>query len=145
MATVGEVTAKLRQMQAKAPAAATIAAVDMGLDFTAEVKVNELSRRSHSKGTPTNSPPGQPPSLISGDLRGSVRPEPPVVTGPRASVTVGGTVVYARIQELGGEAGRDHASKLPPRPYLKPAAERAIATGQARRAAIRGWRTVMGR
>lgn len=31
---------------------------------------------------------------------------------------VGTNVIYARIHQLGGKAGRGHAVKLPPRPYL---------------------------
>jgi hypothetical protein len=46
--------------------------------------------------------------------------------------------------ELGGWAGRGHRSHLPPRPYLKPAAERLIANGSITKAAVRGWLAVMG-
>ncbi len=34
------------------------------------------------------------------------------------AVEVGTDVVYARIHQLGGDAGRNHATKLPARPYL---------------------------
>jgi hypothetical protein len=141
--SIGDVNGKLKSMQARVPAAVTAAALAMALDFTAEVKTNELTRYTHAEGTPTPSPPGEPPALISGALRGSVYPQPPVSEGAQAEVTVGGTVIYARIQELGGWAGRGHASYLPPRPYLKPAAERVIGSGQATKAAVRGWLTVM--
>lgn len=143
MTTIQEVNDRLKAMRDRAPAAATAAVMAMGLDFTAEVRSDELSRRSHPAGTPTNSPPGNPPSLISGALRGSVYPDPPITRGFRSSIKVGGRTVYARIQELGGWAGRNHASHLPPRPYLSPAAGRVLATGQARKAAVRGWLTVM--
>ncbi|WP_419787219.1 phage virion morphogenesis protein [Pseudodesulfovibrio sp.] len=48
-----------------------------------------------------------------GRLRGSI--------GYEASpdqVVVGSNLVYSRIHQLGGEAGRGHSLKLPPRPYL---------------------------
>jgi len=48
-----------------------------------------------------------------GRLRGSI--------GYEASpdqVVVGSNLVYARIQQLGGKAGRNHAVELPARPYL---------------------------
>ena len=143
MVSVADVNVKLKAMQARVPAAVVASAMAMALDFTSEVKKDELTRYTHPPKVPTNSPPGEPPALVSGALRGSVRPEPPVASGPRAEVTVGGTVIYARIQELGGRAGRNHASVLPPRPYLKPAAERVIGTGQATKAAVKGWLTVM--
>jgi phage gpG-like protein len=145
MSTVPEVTARLKALQARAPAAARTSAVAMGLLMSDEVKLNELRRYTHEAGTPTPSPPGEPPAMISGDLRGSVLPEPPVSRGLVSSVTVGGTVICARIQELGGWAGRGHASYLPARPYIKPAAERLIASGAIRAAAVRGWLASMGR
>lgn len=33
-------------------------------------------------------------------------------------------VVYAAIHEFGGQAGADHSVTIPPRPYLRPAADR---------------------
>jgi phage gpG-like protein len=133
--TVGEVSAALRRMKAGAPAGVKAAAGAMGLVMETAAKL-ELSRVSHSRGTPTPSPPGSPPALISGALRRSVMTIPGPVSGYRASVTVGGTIVYARIQELGGRAGRNHASLLPPRPYLRPAAERVTRDGAAGKVAV---------
>lgn len=143
MVSVEDVSEKLRAMSARVPAAVTAAGLAMALDFSAEVKTDELTRFTHTVSQATNSPPGSPPALVSGALRGSVYPEPPITAGARCTVIVGGHVVYARIQELGGDAGRNHASHLPPRPYLRPAAERVLATGQTRKAAVRGWLTVM--
>jgi phage virion morphogenesis protein len=48
-----------------------------------------------------------------GRLRGSIGYE----VGPD-SVSVGSNLVYARIHQLGGKAGRGHSVTLPPRPYL---------------------------
>jgi phage gpG-like protein len=143
VSTIAEVSAKLRQMQDKARLAVIAAAVDMGIDASVEVQVEELSRKTHPLGTPTPSKPGEPPALITGALRGSVYPEPVTAGGLRASVIIGGHVIYARIHELGGMAGYEHKSHLPPRPYLRPGVIRFIATGEARKAAVRGWLGVM--
>jgi phage gpG-like protein len=142
--TIPEINAKLKDMQGKARYAAAAAAVAMGVDFSVEVQVEELRRYTHAvDDVPTNSPPGEPPAYVSGALARSVVPEPAEIGAAISRVIVGGHVVYARIHELGGWAGRDHASYLPPRPYLKPAAERFIGTRAATTSAVRGWLTVM--
>lgn len=85
--------------------------------------------------------PGEPPHLQSGDLRRSVQVDGPESLGlGRWYSDVGPTIIYARIQELGGEAG--HAI-LPARPYVAPALDESIAAMrtlylQAWRAAMRG-------
>lgn len=86
----------------------------------------ELSLGSHAKGEPTNAPPGEPPDLVSGKLRQSVRVDGPRTVGKNSwEAQVGPTVIYGRIQELGGITGRGHAALLPPRPYMKPALDAA--------------------
>jgi hypothetical protein len=90
----------------------------------------ELSRSSHSRGTKTPSPPGSPPSLISGTLRRSVITQPPVGGGGLWSASGGPTAVQSRIQELGGRAGRGHRTVLPPRPYVRPAVDQLRASGR---------------
>lgn len=75
-----------------------------------------LSLSSHAPGTPTPSAPGQPPSMISGALRRSITVEPPMHTAEGWSIYVGPTIVYGRVQELGGGP-----SNLPARPYMAPA------------------------
>lgn len=75
-----------------------------------------LALTSHAPGTPTPSAPGQPPSLISGALRRSITVEPPIHSADGWSISVGPTIVYGRVQELGGGP-----SNLPPRPYMRPA------------------------
>lgn len=83
-----------------------------------------LTTTSHARGTLTPSRPGEPPSLITGHLRGSVEVDGPARRGEyRWEAQVGPTAVYARIQELGGVAGR--GAYLPPRPYLAPSVDRA--------------------
>lgn len=87
-----------------------------------EIKA-ELSLGSHAPGEPTGSAPGEPPDLVTGDLRRSVQTD-----GPRQETTsswsgeVGPTTEYARIQELGGVAG--HGVVLPARPYVAPTLEK---------------------
>jgi phage gpG-like protein len=102
----------------------------MGAVVMREVQA-QLGLSDHGRGTPTPSSPGEPPSLITGQLRRSVIMVP---KGP-GHVRVGATTVYARIQEFGGDAGKDHASHLPPRPYLKPAMLKSAAA--AREAALK--------
>lgn len=83
-----------------------------------------LSSSSHQAGTPTPSAPGDPPSLITGRLRSSFEMLGPTAAGAATwGAVLGPTAVYARIQELGGVTGRGHATVLPARPYVRPAAE----------------------
>ncbi len=87
------------------------------VERAAKIKLSENGR--HEEGTPTPSAPGSPPSIISGTLRASVKTMEPVKRGfGQYSILVGPTVVYGRVQELGG--GRNN---LPARPYMKPAAD----------------------
>lgn len=101
-----------------------------------EIKLT-LRTYTHPEGTPTTSPPGQPPALVTGNLRRSI-----VVRGPRAGrkpyqvvAQVGPTAVYSRIQELGGRVrirGRGEVgpqrersyANLPARPYVRPTVNR---------------------
>lgn len=77
---------------------------------------------SHREGTPTPSPRGGPPALVTGNLIRSwrnQRPHPGL--DPFTFVTQGGpTAVYARIQELSGQAGRGLVVHIPARPYVRP-------------------------
>jgi phage gpG-like protein len=77
-----------------------------------------LSIWPHPAGTP--SPTARfvgPPGLISGHLRDSVTVNESVLPG---QATVGVGAVYARIQEMGGFAGTNHSTYVPPRPYFRP-------------------------
>lgn len=103
----------------------------------------QLSRYSHPRGTPTPSPPGEPPARISGHLRGGLSPTGPYPTGAGFGAKLGPTAVYARIQELGGRAGRNHSVTLPPRPYMRPARAQVIADGSLRRAFVGAWRRAL--
>lgn len=78
----------------------------------------KLTTSSHEPGTPTPSAPGEPPSLVTGNLRRSIKVTGPEEIGPaRWRSEVGPTAIYGRIQELGGDTGR---GTLPPRPYMQP-------------------------
>lgn len=71
----------------------------------------------HSPGTPTPSAPGQPPAIVTGALRASVRTTDPKTGFGARYILVGPTMEYARIQELGGR-------HLPARPYIEPTISR---------------------
>jgi phage gpG-like protein len=164
MATVADVTARLKELQGLAPEAAKGAVTAMG-EAMVIATMAELSFHHHAAGEPTNAPPGGPPAFVSGDLARSIRMTPPVGEGDRAVTVVGGTTVYARIQEFGGDiypgasgylanrstgqffvtpySANDHVT-LPPRPYLKTAAEGLRRTGKTRAAAIKGFAAVLG-
>lgn len=109
----------LRQMADRADGPGGRAAAEAMASTAQDEIKRKLSQRSHARGTPTPSPPGQPPARISGRLEGSVVATTPTggggvwtaYTGPKG-------VVYAAIQQYGGVAGRGHHSVLPPRPYM---------------------------
>lgn len=95
-------------------------AVEEVRDQTRRDVVRLLRMRMHPPGTPTPSPPGEPPAKISGDLLRSVKAAPVVRAEPFVwKASVNSRNVYSRIQELGGMSGRGHRTYLPPRPYLK--------------------------
>lgn len=120
---ITECIAALQGMAARVDAATPVA-LEQGMDLLEGRARSNLSRYSHQRGTPTPSPRGQPPALISGKLRGSFRQVPPEQHGPGVwSGVVGPDTVYARIQEEGGMAGRGHRTRIPKRPYLRPAAD----------------------
>lgn len=131
----GAFSARLSSMRVENQAV-TVLAVDAGLRIIRNATVDQLMQKEHAKGTPTPSAPGEPPAMITGGLKASVRIEPPRVLGPGlVEGRVGPTKPYSRIQELGGTAG--HGVRLPARPYLKPAL--AIALLQVRAEFIAAW------
>jgi phage gpG-like protein len=129
---------------AEAADAATRAATATGAHLIeAEIK-KKLTTSSHPKGTPTPSAPGEPPSLVSGQLRRSIKVEGPRKLGPGLyQARIGPTAAYGRVQELGGMAGRGRASSLPARPYVAPALKGLVADGRLARAYSDAWRTAM--
>jgi phage gpG-like protein len=133
---------RLRQIKVGAEDCVKPAAEAMAAVGERAIK-QELATSSHDRGTPTPSGPGEPPSLVSGQLRRSVRMTKIEKTGAWAwTAHVAPTTVYARIQELGGWAGRGHRSHLPPRPYVKPAVLKSAM--KARDAAIEVFRMKTG-
>lgn len=121
-----ELIARLEKMAAASDAAGKRVVVRSQVVFEAQVKKSFTT--AHKRGTPTTSKAGAPPSVITGALRRSIIADTPIQTGTGAwSGRVFPTTVYARIQELGGDAGRDDWSYLPPRPYMAPALKVVIA------------------
>lgn len=101
-----------------------------------------LMEFEHAPGTYTASPSGSPPGTISGGLAGSF-----VITDTSEGAMVGPTADQAREQELGGPMKGHPLMKwenvggkwqrrlvvLPPRPYLKPATENVVGSGEVTR------------
>lgn len=104
-------------------------AVDKGVQRAVGLAALELEAgakaqfgQSHPAGTQTPSSPGSPPAVVTGSLRRSFHTEGPVRIGfGRYQAMVGPSMVYARIQELGGQAGVNHATTLPARPSFSAA------------------------
>ena len=149
--------AQLRtRIQAEGPPRVAYA---MAREFHEEVVDVTLTRFSHKRGTETTSPPGQPPALVGGHLRRSVRLYAASRTGAyTAESRVRPLIVYARIQETGGtvhahgkalrwmSGGSAHFAKsvtLPKRPYMGPTHRAVIANGRMRRAAVAEMRAVV--
>jgi hypothetical protein len=119
----GAVDARLAALLPAIDVAARTATHEAG--YIVERRAHQLlNERRHARGTPTPSPPGSPPARISGALGDSLRTADPQSEGVgRWVVDVAPDTPYAAIQETGGTAGRHHATVLPPRPYMRPAAE----------------------
>lgn len=140
---VAEFRRALDEMVARASAAALTAVTTGGHLVEAETKA-ALGRSSHARGTKTPSAPGQPPSLVSGTLRRSIRVTTPEAKGLTGwTVSVGPSAIYGRIQELGGDAGWADASYLPPRPYLEPSLQKVIQDGSLAACYTAAWRSAL--
>lgn len=122
---------------------ATRSATKDGIRLVQRRAFMQLSRYAHAPNTPTPSPPGAPPARISGHLRGGLSPTGPYATGVGFAGKVGPTAVYSRIQELGGQTGRNHSVTLPPRPYMRPVHAQLIADGSLRRIYVGAWRRAL--
>lgn len=123
---ITELKRALEAMAARIEAATPFAVLAATALVEGKAREN-LARTSHARGTPTPSAPGQPPSRITGRLRSSFEVLGPTPAGSGAWRSVlGPTAVYARIQELGGQAGRGRSVTLPARPYLRPAFEESV-------------------
>jgi phage gpG-like protein len=102
----------------------------------------ELARKSHKKNTPTPSQPGEPPATVSGSLMRSIQVQGPTGLGGMYSASTGPTMIYSRIQELGGAAGKGHRVALPARPYMAPALAKTLP--EIRTIMVGAWRRAMG-
>jgi hypothetical protein len=131
----------------------------MGDTYRDHLQNVTLRRTAHGMYTYTPSPPGAPPSFVSGELAYSITVT--VSPGwPRASSEVAPHTVYAAIQEFGGDTWPDHSKfmrwfmegqywykkivHLPERPYMRPALEEVIASGELQDAAVTAFREGMG-
>ncbi|MEY9937290.1 hypothetical protein [Streptacidiphilus sp. MAP5-3] len=136
---VDDLRAALEEMTTRVQRA-TPQAVEAGAKEMKSAVQAKLELKSHARGTPTPAAPGEPPAKIDGRLRDSVRYDPPMQTQPGLWMTVlGATTVYAAIHELSGWAGRNHASFIPKRPYLRPAAEETMRNPAFRAAFAKIW------
>lgn len=124
--------------------AATKKATGIGAHLVeAEIKKN-LRRYTHARGMATTSPAGEPPALVTGQLRRSIKVEGPRAMGPGVyQARIGPTAVYGRIQELGGMAGPGRMTRLPARPYVAPALEALTRDGRLASAYTDAWRAAM--
>jgi phage gpG-like protein len=135
---VDQVVVRLKATSRRAAGpAARAATTAMARAYQRGVVATELSRYSHTRGTRTPSPPGEPPARVSGALARSIKTSPAKETEPgHWSSSVGPRVVYGRIQELGGQSGRGRRTTTPPRPYLRPAVDRMRGDGTLHRVAV---------
>lgn len=134
-----EAIAALRGISARI-VAVTPVAIETGQALVEGEARAALSRYSHQPRTPTPAPAGGPPALITGRLRSSFELAGPTSEGAGVWVAaLGPTAPYARIQELGGDTGRGHATHLPPRPYLGPAARFVLESGRLAEVFVDAW------
>lgn len=125
--------------------AATRAATGTGAHLIEAEMKKTLTTSSHKKGTPTPSRPGEPPSLVTGQLRRSIKVKGPTRLGPGVyQAQIGPTAVYGRIQDRGGMAGRDRSTYLPARPFVAPTKTRVEQSGRLARVYRDAWMKAMG-
>ncbi|MGE7437942.1 hypothetical protein [Kitasatospora sp. NPDC001175] len=137
---MSELANALETLSVRAAAAAPSAIVASQALIEGEARA-ALSRYSHPPGTPTPSPPGEPPAKITGRLWDSFELAGPTATGFGVWTSVmGPTAPYARIQELGGRANH---SELPARPYFRPAVETLLRSGRIAEVFQRAWQTAL--
>jgi len=61
------------------------------------------------------------PNNITRTLRDSITRSDTKIVGNKIIASIGSNVIYARIHELGGKAGKGRLVKIPKREYLRPA------------------------
>ncbi len=154
------VAARLREIRTQAaydaPAAAATAGARLGVDTVRGL----LLRVRHSAGSPTPAPPGTPPAAITGNLARLVIRTPAVRTLPGVVViTWTSTAIYAGVQERGATISVKRAQilantatgqffgtsvSIPARPYLRPAMDSLIASGELARVTSDAFLTALG-
>lgn len=145
----------------------------MAREFHAEVSDVTLTRYSHKKFDRTTSPPGEPPAVVSGALKRSLRLYAATRVGAASAESkVVPLIKYARIQETGGtihakgggylhwksnaafgplvkgqkRKKNDHYAKkvtLPPRPYMAPTHRKMVSDGSLHNAAVKELKLVI--
>jgi hypothetical protein len=164
---IEELPAYLDALRIRVNFAGRAASDGMVAAFDRGIKSNELIRTT---GHP--SPPGSPPALETGRLRGSFHIKHAVEAGPyRWLSSDGPDTIYANIQEYGGDIWAKHTYvdkrtgitrpgflrwggpggyhfarhvHLPKRPYMHPAVHRMTGDGTLRRGAVSGFNHFMG-
>ena len=150
-----EAAENLRRLRALAETEAPLAAVralSQGGETAVKVK---LTSSSHPAGTLTPSAPGEPPSLVSGALRRSLKRTPAMATAPGcATCVLGSSLIYAPVHEFGPvtitakrfpQLGNPtvgffgHQVTIPRRPYVAPAMAEYTGSGLASRVAADAW------
>lgn len=87
-------------------------------EFIKELVQENLLKYPHPASEPTEAPIFKGPvGFVTGRLRDSIRVTEKAIGG---FATVGTSLYYARINEIGGWTGRDHMTFIPPRPYFRP-------------------------
>lgn len=99
--------------------AATVAGVERCAEEVVKPAIQANLQRAYY---PPASPQGDPPAWRTGHLHDSVYTQA-FETDAGAVGEAWPSTPYARIHELSGWAGRNHASFLPKRPYVGPALE----------------------
>jgi hypothetical protein len=152
-----EVADRLRAIAAEVESAAPKASVQ-ALSRAAETMVKlTLSTGAHALGTPTPSPPGAPPALVSGNLRRGCQRTPALPSGPASwsqvltNIAQNKGCFYGAVHEYGpvtihvknfaqlGNPAVGFFGKsviIPRRPWMKPSVERLITSGLGARAAV---------
>lgn len=98
----------------------TVEATHAATEASAEIVREAVQDNLRLSYYPPASEPGDPPAWRTGWLHDSVYVRVLALEDGWQGRIYPSTV-YARIQELGGNAGRNHASYLPPRQYVEPA------------------------
>lgn len=148
----------LGTLKGQAGTAAAPAANAMAETFQSRVQNFTLRQSVHPPGMYWEATVDRPPAYASGALANSVI-HIPAFGGIRATAVVGPTVVYAAIQEFGGDTWPSRGKymhwtntrgpwwmkrvTIPQHPYMRPTVEQTIRDGSLQRSAISAFMTRM--